>query len=84
AVDGGSGCVDPSDQTIEAGKYTPLSRPLYIYASKASVAKPHVRQFVEFYLDSVGDVIGDVGYVSMPKEKAEDARNIFKEATKSA
>ena len=30
-VDGGSGCVDPTDATIADGTYKPLSRPLFIY-----------------------------------------------------
>nr|MCU0262894.1 hypothetical protein [Candidatus Nanopelagicales bacterium] len=32
------------------GSYTPLSRPLFIYPSKQSMARPEVAAFVEFYV----------------------------------
>ena len=31
SIDDGAGCVAPSTETIEAGTYTPLARPLFIY-----------------------------------------------------
>ena len=31
AIDDGNGCVEPSAETAQAGEYTPLSRPLFIY-----------------------------------------------------
>ena len=37
-VDGGSGCVAPSADTIADGSY-PLSRSLYIYVNNAKVAE---------------------------------------------
>ena len=33
-VDGGDGCVAPSTETVQDGTYTPLSRPLFIYAER--------------------------------------------------
>ena len=37
-VDSGNGCVAPSSETAQDGTYTPLSRPLFIYPSKQSMA----------------------------------------------
>ncbi len=34
-IDGGDGCVAPSVETAPDGTYAPLSRPLFIYPSKA-------------------------------------------------
>ena len=41
-VDGGSGCVSPSAETIADGSY-PLSRSLYIYVSSEAAARPRSR-----------------------------------------
>jgi phosphate transport system substrate-binding protein len=49
-VDGGDGCVAPSSETVQDGSYKPLSRPLFIYPKSASLKRPEVKAFVEFYL----------------------------------
>ncbi|MGH2772494.1 MAG: PstS family phosphate ABC transporter substrate-binding protein, partial [Actinomycetota bacterium] len=72
-VDPGEGCVKPSKEAIQSGKYKPLSRPLFIYVSKKAAAKPEVSSFVDFYLESVNDIVADVGYVPMPDEALEKA-----------
>lgn len=66
-VDGGTGPIAPSVATINDGTYSPLSRPLFIYVSKASAAQPAVRSFVDFYLETVPAIAADVGYVSLPE-----------------
>ena len=38
-VDGGDGCVKPSNETIQDGSYKPLSRPLFMYPSEKSLAR---------------------------------------------
>lgn len=69
AVDG----VEPSIETGKSGEY-PLSRPLYIYVARESLARPAVREFVRFYIDSVdSQLIRDVGYVPMATEDKEAA-----------
>ncbi|MES2604576.1 MAG: PstS family phosphate ABC transporter substrate-binding protein [Pseudomonadota bacterium] len=67
-IDGGKGPIAPTVATIADGTYAPLSRPLYIYVSKASAARPEVRAFIEFYLDTVPAIAADVGYVALPAE----------------
>lgn len=42
--------VAPSEQTIRSGRYTPLSRPVFIYVNAKSAQNPAVRQFVTHYL----------------------------------
>src|SRR3712207_8459326 len=46
-VDGGSGCVEPTVETIQSGDYKPLSRPLFMYPSEAALEKPEVKAFME-------------------------------------
>lgn len=59
----GAGCITPSAQTIEAGTYSPLSRPLFIYVKKASLARPEVRAFVKFYMTNAAALAATVGYI---------------------
>ncbi len=67
-VDGGRGCVVPSADNIRAGEY-PLSRPLFLYVNRASLSRPEVREFLRFYLTEGARLVGQVGYVPLPKEK---------------
>ena len=66
----GNGPVLPSPETIRGGTYTPLSRPIFIYAKKTSLDKPEVLEFVKFYLNSSSApaLINQVGYISFPPE----------------
>ena len=51
-------------KTIADGTYTPLSRPLFIYVNKASMAKPQVKAFVEFALGEKGkDAVKEAHFV---------------------
>lgn len=48
-IDGGNGPVEPTNETIETGKYTPLSRPLFTYVNVKSLKeKPQVYDYMEF------------------------------------
>ncbi len=67
AIDGGDGCILPNDETINNGTYAPLSRPLFIYVSSASINEPHVKAFVEYYLDAANRAfISETGYIPFP------------------
>jgi len=66
-VDGGNGPVAPSPTTINDGTYSPLSRPIFIYLNTASLARPEVKAFVEFYLDNAGALANEVGYIELPQ-----------------
>ena len=68
AVDGGKGPVLPSVENAKNGSYTPLSRPLFIYVSKKSLARPEVRAFVDFYLAQAAVLSAQVKYVPLPAD----------------
>ncbi|MBT8478527.1 MAG: PstS family phosphate ABC transporter substrate-binding protein [Gemmatimonadetes bacterium] len=73
AVDGGNGCVAPSDATIADGSYAPLSRPLFIYVKHAALARPEVKAYMEFLVENAQDVVPATGYHALtPAEYAED------------
>lgn len=62
------GAVEPSAETVRAGTYNPLSRPLFIYINKKSLARPEVRQFAEFYIAHAAELAGLLQYVPLPDE----------------
>ena len=62
AVDG----VKPTAQTITDGTY-PLSRPLFIYVKKTSLAKPEVKAFVEYYLKNAIALSKEQQFVPAPQ-----------------
>lgn len=64
-LDSGSGCVVPSDATVRDGSYTPLARPLLLYVKAASAKRPEVKAFIDFYLENVNALVGDVGYTAL-------------------
>ncbi|MEM9275542.1 MAG: PstS family phosphate ABC transporter substrate-binding protein [Cyanobacteria bacterium P01_F01_bin.143] len=66
AIDSGNGPVAPTPKTVIDGTYTPLSRPIFIYVNKASLDKPEVAEFVEFYLDNAEELVPETGSVPLP------------------
>ncbi len=58
--------VIPSLQTVMDGSYSPLSRPLFIYVSKASLSRPEVKEFVAYYLKHADKLTKQVKYVPLP------------------
>jgi phosphate transport system substrate-binding protein len=68
AVDGGAGCVLPSDATIEDGTY-PLSRPLFIYVKKAALGRPVVQGFVQFFMENAEELVPATGYHPLRAEQ---------------
>ncbi len=64
-VDGGDGCVAPTDETIADGSY-PVSRPLFIYVNPAKAEEnPALAEFVDFYLNDAIASVSEVGYVDL-------------------
>jgi len=62
----GKSPVKPSEGTVLAGTYNPLSRPLFIYVNVKSLEKPEVKKFVEFYLANVARLAKEVKYIPLP------------------
>lgn len=66
----GKPAVLPSKQTIEDGTYQPLARPIFIYVNANSAkTKPHVKAFVNYYLDNGRALIQEVKYVPLPAKE---------------
>ena len=68
-VDGGDGCVAPTDETINTNSYAPLSRPIFIYPDvNKATERPELKAFVDFYLENTQALSAEVGYVALPDD----------------
>ena len=80
-VDGGSGCVGPTEATINDGTYKPLSRPLFIYPDVGKAkSRPEVKAFVDFYLENTSVLSSEVGYIAMPADLLQKEKDEWKAA----
>jgi phosphate transport system substrate-binding protein len=62
----GDGPIAPSNMTVSDGTYQPLSRPIFLYASKAALAQPEVMALLEFYLENAPALVKEARYVPLP------------------
>ena len=58
--------VAPSMEAVLKGSYTPLARPIFIYVNAKSLAKPEVKEFVEYYMKHGATLAKEVKYVPLP------------------
>jgi phosphate transport system substrate-binding protein len=80
AIDAGKGkAVTPSEDTVLKAEYFPLSRPVFIYVNKKSCEKPEVKEFVEFYLQSVPELAREVKYVALPPASYKKVEERFRQ-----
>ena len=80
-VDGGSGCVTPSAETIADGSY-PLARPLFIYVKTNDLGTDTALvDFIDYYLSDEGIAsVSRAGYVALPDELLEATRSAWESA----
>jgi phosphate transport system substrate-binding protein len=62
----GKPAVLPSEKSVLDGSYQPLSRPIFIYVNAKSMAKPEVKEFIEYYMKHVTKIAKEVKYVPLP------------------
>jgi len=83
-VDGGDGCVAPTDETIADNSY-PVSRPLFIYVNPAKADEnPALAAFVDFYLNDAIDAVSEVGYVDLAEDSLTETRDRWDSRTTGA
>ena len=76
AIDDGNGCVEPSVETAQAGEYTPLARPLFIYVSNASYGeKPAVAEYVDFYIENLEQIATAAKFIPLSEELYEETKS---------
>ncbi len=62
----GGSAVEPSMENVLKGTYQPLARPIFIYVSTKALARPEVREFVEYYMKHGEKLSREVKYVPLP------------------
>ena len=83
-INGGGGCVAPSEQTVQNGTYKPLGRPLFIYPSAAALKRPEVKAFVDFYVAQSKAIAGQAKFVPLTDAQLTQAREKVSRLTSAA
>jgi phosphate transport system substrate-binding protein len=66
-AENGNGPITPSEESVYAGTYQPLSRPLFIYVSKRALARREVELLTTYYVVNGAKFTRRVGYVPLPE-----------------
>ncbi|MGH2961543.1 MAG: PstS family phosphate ABC transporter substrate-binding protein [Solirubrobacterales bacterium] len=74
-IDGGDGCVAPSEETVQDGTYTPLGRPLFIYPSEEALQEEVTVEFVRFYIDNQDRITTDATFIPMTEEQTKGSED---------
>ena len=74
---GATKAVEPSLDSVMAGTYQPLARPIFIYVAEKSLDKPEVKEFINFYIKNAPKLVKEVGYVPLSKAHYDQALQNF-------
>jgi phosphate transport system substrate-binding protein len=75
-VDGGEGCVYPTEETVQDGSYQPLGRELFIYVNNANYAENEaLRTFVDFYVENEAEVAEAALFIGLTDEQKTTAQD---------
>ncbi|MFC7202462.1 PstS family phosphate ABC transporter substrate-binding protein [Haloferax namakaokahaiae] len=79
--------VEPSLDTALSGEYNPLSRPLFTYPAKESLANEHVAEFATYWMENSTSkeiVADEVGYVPLGEEEQQEMLDKLNSAIEEA
>ncbi len=69
SIDDGNGCVEPSAETAQAGEYTPLARPLFIYIKNSSYTdNAAVKAYVDYYIEDLTNIAETAQFIPLNDE----------------
>jgi phosphate transport system substrate-binding protein len=77
-------CVAPTTKTVQAGDYTPLARPLFIYVSNEKAAENKaVKGFVDFYMTkkNLTKTVEEAGYAPLAPADIQESIDTWKAAS---
>jgi len=83
-VDGGDGCVKPSEESIQDNSYKPLSRPIFMYPSEKSLGRPEVKAFMDYIVENQDMIAETSQIVPMTSAQAKKGAAALKEAESAA
>lgn len=73
----------PSTATVQSGRYKPLSRPLFIYAKRASFGRAEVRAFLGFIVNNQKAIASRARFVPLTARQAKGQRVRYRQALKT-
>ena len=73
-ANGDAEAILPSPDTVRDGRYTPLSRPIFVYVRVEATERPEVRQLMTFWLQEGVELVREVGYVPLSEDEYEMTR----------
>jgi len=79
----GNGCVTPSIATVQANKYRPLSRPLFIYSKRDSFRRPVVAGFIGYIFNNEKAIATQAGFIALTDRQLKKARYTYRVALKA-
>jgi phosphate transport system substrate-binding protein len=69
SIDNGEGCVEPSAETAQAGEYTPLARPLFIYVNNTKYNENEAtKAYVDFYIENLASIAETAQFIPLSEE----------------
>jgi phosphate transport system substrate-binding protein len=77
-------CVAPSTEAIQTGEYAPLSRPLFMYPSEKSLARPEVKAFMDYVIENYQTIAEASQIVPMTQEQADKGKTDLQTAETNA
>ena len=78
----GNGCVTPSIATVQANKYRPLSRPLFIYSKRDSFRRPVVAGYIGHIFNNEKTIAKRSGFIALTDRQLKKARYQYRQALK--
>jgi len=79
----GAGCVTPSVASVQANKYRPLSRPLFIYSKRNSFKRPIVAGFIGYIFNNEKSIAKRSGFIALTDRQLKKARYQYLQALKA-
>jgi phosphate transport system substrate-binding protein len=79
----GQGCVTPSVASVQANRYRPLSRPLFIYAKRASFKRPVVAGFIGYIFNNEKAIAKRSGFIALTDRQLKKARYQYLQALRA-
>jgi phosphate transport system substrate-binding protein len=83
AVDGGNGCVRPSNATVQSRQYKPLSRGLFIYSKKKSFKRDVVAGFIRHIIVNEKAISRSARFVPLTKAQLRKAQRQYNTAIRN-
>ena len=79
----GGGCVTPTVANVQANKYRPLSRPLFIYAKRSSFRRPVVAGYIGYIFNNEKAIAKRSGFIALTDRQLKKARYQYLQALKA-